>query len=59
MTFDLQPSPEASVPDGSDVPTGGAADALTRLLEELARTPEAQIGEAWQKKLTPGEVVGR
>ncbi|HEX9288065.1 MAG TPA: protein kinase [Anaeromyxobacteraceae bacterium] len=59
MTFDLQPSPEASLPDGSDAPTGGAADALTRLLEELARTPEAQIGEAWQKKLTPGEVVGR
>src|SRR6266542_1431531 len=59
MTFDLQPSPEASVPEGGDAPTGGAADALTRLLEELARTPEARIGEAWQKKLSPGEVVGR
>jgi len=59
MTLDLRPSPEASVPEGGDAPTGGAADALTRLLEELARTPEAQLGEAWQKKLTPGEVVGR
>ena len=35
------------------------ADALTRLLEELARTPEALLVETWQHQLAPGEVVGR
>lgn len=38
---------------------GGPADHLTRLLEELARTPEVKLAEVWQQRLAPGEVVGR
>ena len=61
--------PEVSLPVQEDAsstaaPTAGSAaegpaDALTRLLEELARAPESQIAEAWQRELSPGEVVGR
>ena len=46
------------VPDDTS-PSCDPAGALTRLLEELARAPQSQIAEAWQKKLSPGEVVGR
>ena len=48
----------SSIPAGDDA-SSAPADAFTRLLEELARTPEAQIAEAWQTMLSPGEVVGR
>jgi tetratricopeptide (TPR) repeat protein len=51
--------PEVSVSIGDDAPSSTPADALTRLLEELARTPDAQTADAWQKKLLPGEIVGR
>ncbi len=44
---------------GEDSSLASSTHALTRLLEELARTPESQIAQAWQKKLSPGEVVGR
>ncbi len=61
--------PEVSLPvpeDGSSAASSTAGsvadvppDALTRLLEELARAPESQLAEAWQRELQPGEVVGR
>ncbi|GEJ59499.1 serine/threonine-protein kinase [Anaeromyxobacter diazotrophicus] len=41
------------------VAAGAAADGLTRLLEELARTPDVKLSEVWQARLAPGEVVGR
>src|SRR6266542_5511935 len=56
---DAPQPPEVSVPVGDDSSSSTPADALTRLLEELARTPDAQIVDAWQKKLLPGEIVGR
>ncbi len=37
----------------------GAPGALTRLLEELARTPTPAVAESWQRRLAPGEVIGR
>ncbi len=39
--------------------SAGPPDALTRLLEELARTPDAVVGETWQRTFSPGEIVGR
>ncbi len=39
--------------------TGAVPDALTRLLEELARTPAPGVDEAWPRQLAPGEVIGR
>jgi tetratricopeptide (TPR) repeat protein len=41
----------------------GAAPAepgdVSRLLEELARTPERELREAWERGLQPGAIVGR
>jgi eukaryotic-like serine/threonine-protein kinase len=51
----LPSPPELSASSPGEHP----ADALTRLLEELARTPEALLVETWQHQLAPGEVVGR
>ena len=66
MTLDLRDLADdlPDDPDGAGLPpdatsTHGPPDALTRLLEELARTPETKLAEAWQKKLSPGERVGR
>jgi eukaryotic-like serine/threonine-protein kinase len=46
-------------PPRAEEPPPATADALTRLLEDLARTPDAEPGETWQKSLAPGDVVGR
>ncbi len=51
-----RPDPESRATAGG---VGGPADGLTRLLEELARTPEVKLAEVWQHHLAPGEVVGR
>jgi serine/threonine protein kinase/Flp pilus assembly protein TadD len=51
-----RPDPESRATAGG---VGGPADGLTRLLEELARTPEVKLAEVWQHRLAPGEVVGR
>src|SRR5690349_12778683 len=58
MATDPQAAAPAAEPSVPDAPTG-APDALTRLLEELARTPEPEDVAAWQKRLAPGERVGR
>ncbi|HVI75173.1 MAG TPA: serine/threonine-protein kinase, partial [Anaeromyxobacteraceae bacterium] len=46
---------ENAVTSTSHGPPGG----LTRLLEELARTPDVELAKVWQRRLVPGEVVGR
>jgi tetratricopeptide (TPR) repeat protein len=48
-----------AAPEPLDPSMSAPADALTRLLEELARTPEEQLADAWQRKLSPGDVVGK
>jgi tetratricopeptide (TPR) repeat protein len=44
-------------PPGGDPP--GISTQLSALIEEVARAPEAQLEEAWQKGLKVGDVVGR
>jgi eukaryotic-like serine/threonine-protein kinase len=56
------PPPPAAEPSlaGESGARSVAADALTRLLAELARTPDpAALAEASQRRLVPGERVGR
>ncbi len=59
----LRPEISIPVPEKTSAmatsPSSEAPGALTRLLEELARAPESQLAEAWQRGLAPGEVVGR
>ncbi len=43
-----------SGPNGTGIPGD-----LSMLLQELARTPGDDLHRAWQRRLKPGDVVGR
>src|SRR6266568_2367920 len=59
MSPDLRSAAPPSAQELSASSSGEPPAALTRLLEELARTPEAELVDSWQHRLVPGEVVGR
>ena len=59
MSPDLRSAALPSAQELSASSSGEPPAALTRLLEELARTPEAHLVDVWQHRLAPGEVVGR